>query len=155
MREPRSNRRPDYRDLAAGGLLVVLGLSAAVYAMANYPAGALRRMGPGMFPMILGYLLAGLGALIALPALFRGGDLPAPDWRPLVAILIGITVFAVIVERFGMVPAIIGLTACVVFADGRPGAFRTLVLACGLAAIAVVVFQLALDIPLPAYRWPY
>lgn len=155
LSEARLDRRLDYRDVVAGALLVVVGLSAALYATGHYPTGTLRRMGAGMFPMMLGYLLAGLGVLILVPALFRAGDLPVPDWRPLVAILVGISAFAVIVERFGMVPAIIGLTACVVFADGRPRALRTLLLACALSAIAFVVFQLALGIPLPAYRWPF
>ncbi|MGE0747767.1 MAG: tripartite tricarboxylate transporter TctB family protein [Rhodospirillales bacterium] len=154
MSEARLGRRLDVRDVVAGGVLVVVGLSAALYATENYATGALRRMGPGMFPMMLGYLLAALGALILAPALFRGGAMPAPDWRPLVAILLGISAFAVIVERYGMVPAIVGLTACVVFADGRPRVLRSLVLAGVLSAIAFVVFQLALDIPLPAYRWP-
>jgi hypothetical protein len=51
----------DYRDIVGGLLLVVLGLGFSWYAAEHYDLGSLRRMGPGMFPTVLGVALACLG----------------------------------------------------------------------------------------------
>lgn len=145
----------DYRDLIGGGLLTALGLFAAIYASWHYDMGALRHLGPGMFPTALGFILTGLGLAILLPAWFRRGAVPAPEIRPLIAVLLSILAFALIVDRFGMVPALFALVFAAVHADKRLGPIGTLVLAIALSAIAVLVFRLILGISLDPFRWPF
>ena len=52
------------RDYYAGGLMLLLGVGAAVTG-AGYKFGSLARMGPGFMPVMLGIVLAFLGILIA------------------------------------------------------------------------------------------
>jgi hypothetical protein len=90
----------DYRELISGTLLVAVGLFAGIYATRHYNLGTLQHIGPGMFPAMLGFLLAGIGVLIALRALFSGshprnGDgMSAFEVRPFVAVLAGIFAFS-------------------------------------------------------------
>ena len=56
------------RDYYAGGLMLLLGVGAAVTG-SGYKFGSLARMGPGFMPVVLGVLLAFLGLLIAGTAL--------------------------------------------------------------------------------------
>lgn len=145
----------DYRDLIGGGLLMALGLFAALYASQHYDMGALRHLGPGMFPTVLGFTLAGLGLAIFLPAWFRHGAVPIPEFRPLIAVLLSIVAFALIVDHFGLVPALFALVFAAVHADNRLGPTGTLLLAAALSAIAVLVFRLILGISLDPFRWPF
>jgi hypothetical protein len=146
--------RRDYRDLIGGGILVATGLFAALYATSNYTLGTVARMGPGMFPMALGYLLAILGVLIALPAWFRRGPMPRPEWLPTVTVTLSVLVFAMTIERLGLVPGIFALTGIAVFADRKMGLRGTLVLAACLALGTWLIFRAGLGIQLQTFIWP-
>ncbi|MBX3661589.1 MAG: tripartite tricarboxylate transporter TctB family protein [Burkholderiales bacterium] len=148
-------RQKDGRDLIAGALLIAIGMFCALYAAHHYPLGSVSRMGPGMFPAVLGYVLAALGLLIALPAWFRRGSLPRPEFRPLFFVLLGTLVFALTVERIGVVPAIFLLTGLSVLADSKLGIIGTLLLAAALSAAAVLIFLFGLGIPIHPFVWPF
>jgi hypothetical protein len=145
----------DYRDIIGGALLIILGLWAGFHAMSTFDLGTPSRMGPGMFPASLGFLLAGLGALIALPALFRGGPRITVDWRPMIFIMLGVWAFAIIVVPFGMVPAIVVLTIAAVLADTKIGIIGTAILAVALSVLAYLIFRVGLGIVLEPFRWPF
>lgn len=145
----------DYRDIVGGGLLVVLGLGVGFYAAAKFEIGHPSRMGPGMFPTVLGFLLAGIGALIGVPAIFRSGELPTVDWRPLIFITLGTLLFSLTVTRLGMVPAVALLTVAAVFASTKVRLLDTLILVVALSILAYVIFRLGLGIVLEAFRWRF
>ena len=48
----------DVRELIAGAVLMSFGLFVALYAAGHYPVGQAARMGPGFFPVALGWILA-------------------------------------------------------------------------------------------------
>lgn len=145
----------DYRDILGGGLLVVLGLWAGFHAITHFDLGTVNRMGPGMFPASLGFLLAGLGALIAAPGFFRTGTLPTVDWRPMIFVFIAVTLFAVSVTSLGMIPAVVLLTFAAVAADTKIGWKGAIVLAIGLSILAYLIFRIGLGIVLEPFRWPF
>lgn len=145
--------RRDHVGLIGGVALIAVGLWYAHYASAQYSIGSLRRMGPGFFPTSLGFLMAGVGALIALPALFRGGPVPGVAWRAGAAILLAITVFALTVERTGLIPATLLLVGIAALAERKVHPVRTAILGIALSAMAVLVFSEGLGIPIPAVRW--
>lgn len=145
----------DYRDLIGGGLLILVGLWAGLHAVMTFDVGTVSRMGPGMFPASLGFMLAGLGLIIAIPAFFRSGPDVVIDWRPLAFIVIGVLAFAITVTRFGMVPAIVVLTIASVFADTKIRIVGALVLSLFLSALAYGIFRLGLGIVLEPFRWPF
>lgn len=143
----------DIGDIIAGVALIALGLWYMQHALAEYQFGALRRMGPGFFPAVLGALVAGFGALILLPALFRRGDAPAPDWRPFVFVCAALAAFALMLERFGLVAATFALVFLAAAARPRPRPVETLVLAAALSVMGVLIFSKGLAIPVHAFRW--
>lgn len=146
--------RRDYTDLIAGALLTIVGVAVALYAM-RYQMGNSARMGPGYFPTVLGYLLAFLGVLVMLPALRRQGHLPEVHWRPLLAILCGITGFGLTVRGFGIVPATFLLVGISVFAQHKVRLLHTLLLGVGLSVLGVLVFIEGLGVILPVFNWPF
>ncbi|MEZ5738507.1 MAG: tripartite tricarboxylate transporter TctB family protein [Burkholderiaceae bacterium] len=150
-------RHIDYRDLAAGVLLLALGLFVALYAGAHYRVGEAARMGPGFFPAALGWVLAALGLAIGLLAFRKSVQALQPPrfaWRPLLAILAAILAFGLVVERLGLVPAAVALTGVAVFAEKPLRWRRTFWLAVGLSLLCWLIFSVALQMSLPAFRLP-
>jgi len=145
----------DYRDLIAGAILIVGGLVFAQYSAAHYSLGEVSRMGPGMFPTALGYLLAGLGVLIGLPAWFRRGTLPLPEVRPTLLVIASVLSFALTVEFVGMVPAIFIMTGLAVLADNKMGLVGTIFLASLLALSTWLIFRVGLGIQMRPFVWPF
>jgi len=148
-------QRKDGRDIITGLLMIALGSFCAIYATNHYPIGTVARMGPGMFPMAAGWLLAIIGTLIALPAFFRSGGLPKFEGRPFVFVLLAAIVFGLTVERLGVVPAIFLLTGLSVLGDNKLGILGTLVLASCISAGAVLIFLVGLGIPIYPFVWPF
>jgi hypothetical protein len=97
------------RDFVAGLMFVVIGVAFAVGAT-NYAFGTSAKPGPGYFPLILGVILAALGAIELFKALTiesDGGDpIGAIAWRPLLLILGAVILFGFTLPRLGMVLAI-------------------------------------------------
>lgn len=151
-----SMKNIEHRDLAAGALLCACGLFVALYASSNYTIGDAGSMGPGYFPMVLGWVLAGLGVIIALLAFRKTVQVlhpPAFRLRPILAILASILVFSLLVERLGLVPATVALTAVAVFAERPFRLKRSLLLAAGLSLISWLIFTVALSMSLPAFNF--
>jgi hypothetical protein len=146
-------RRVDVADVLGGAVLVAIGLWYATYALSEYAYGTARRMGPGYFPTWVGFLMAGLGAAIALMGVLRRGDVPRTPLRPLLAISAGGFAFAAIVESFGLVPAVFALVGLTTLAERPYRPLRTLLLAAVLSVLGVVIFSWGLGIPLHPFRW--
>ncbi|WP_269749825.1 tripartite tricarboxylate transporter TctB family protein [Roseococcus microcysteis] len=134
-------------------MMIAVGLWFMNHAMESYSIGTLRRMGPGFFPAVLGGLIAVFGVLIALPAFFREGDPLGFEGRPFLMVCLSIGVFAFVLERLGMVPAIFALVFCAAFAKPGPNLIENLGLSVFLAVAAVAVFIWGLGIPIQAFRW--
>jgi hypothetical protein len=145
----------DYRDVVGGGVLVFGGALVALYSTTQLEVGSLSRMGPGLFPAALGALLCIFGAIVTVPALFREGA-PFPiELRPLLFVLASILVFGLTIRRLGVAPAVVLMTLVATLAERRMSWPGTLLLAAVLAGIAVLVFNVGLDIPVEAVRWPW
>lgn len=145
----------DHRDIMGGGALVLIGVSAAVYALLFLQLGSLSRMGPGMFPIALSSILIGLGLAILIPALFRSGEMPSVDLRSLVAVLASILVFAILIRPFGMIPAIAALVLVVSRADSKLSPIGTVSLTACLSLGATLVFKFGLGMPVAAIAAPW
>jgi hypothetical protein len=147
--------RRDYRDIIGGCLLMVIGLWATLQAWLDYPLGTVSHMGPGMFPAGVGVLLAGMGLLVFVPALFRIRQAsPKPDLRAFFFVLTSLVIFSLTVDTLGLIPATALLTVVAVFADNKLDLIGTVVLAVVLAAIAVLIFRVGLGVPLEPFKWP-
>jgi putative tricarboxylic transport membrane protein len=133
-------------------LFVAIGLTFMVVAR-SYRFGTAARMGPGFFPTMLGGVLVGFGLLLSLPSLVRDGDaFPRLHLRPLLTILFGIVVFALLMQPLGFVLAAVILVLICGFADPELRFIESAGLAVLLTAFCVGVFVAMLGLPLNL--WP-
>ena len=145
----------DYRDIVGGAVLVVTGLGLSGHAYANYDLGTINRMGPGMFPAVLGLVLAAFGVMQSVPAFFRQGTIPdIRVWSPLF-VLGGIAAFAAMIRPFGLLPAIVVLVAISSCAELKFRPVGLLVLTVSLCVMSWLIVRVGLGVPLAMARWPY
>ena len=147
--------RVDYTDILGGVLLVIVGALVSYVSISQYPLGTLNRMGPGMFPAILGVVLAILGALIALQALRRRGTRPDIRVFSPLFVLGGVAAFALLVGPFGLIPAILAITVISSLAELRIRPASLAMLCLALCLIAPAVFVLGLGLRISLVRWPF
>lgn len=97
------------RDFASGVMFVVVGAGFAIGATA-YSFGTSAKPGPGYFPLLLGVILAILGAAVLFKSLTiesDGGDpIGRLAWKPLLLILGSVVLFGALLPRLGMAVAV-------------------------------------------------
>ena len=77
------------KDFLSGVLFIAFGL-AALWFGRNLAPGTAVRMGPGYVPHMLSYIMLFLGLIIAVVALYTGGErVETPQWRPITLVTIG------------------------------------------------------------------
>lgn len=144
-------------DLVSAGLLVLLGIGLAAGSL-QYGIGTLARMGPGYFPLLLGVLLIGIGALIGVspvpPAEGRG----APDGarlalRPWICVVCGVLAFIVLGQYGGLVPATFALIFISALGDKHNSLRAALGLATGVTVAAVLIFFYGMQMQFPLFTW--
>jgi hypothetical protein len=135
------------------GLFFVAVAAGFIGLSQSYHMGDMHRMGPALFPTLVGVLLAGLGLITALRAFVRDGPpLPRFHARPIVVSSIAIALFGVALAHFGLLAAIATLVLVGAFAsrESKPIEIIGLVIVLMVFSAAVFVWLLGLPIPL----WP-
>lgn len=146
---PASIRHP--KDFWTGIIFLLFGLGAVVIAL-DYPLGSASRMGPAFFPIVLGGLLALIGAIAVARSFVRDGEPVGRFYVKEIALILGsVLLFGYLMRGAGLVPAVFLLVLASAFASSHFHAGRTLLLAAGLAAFAVIVFVKLLGLPLPVF----
>src|SRR5260221_9355422 len=88
------------KDFWAGLIFIAIGGGFVLLAL-QYRLGDMHRMGPAMFPTLVGALLAVLGAIIALRSFaFEGEPVPRFYLRPIGVSLLAIVLFGVALQWF-------------------------------------------------------
>ena len=141
--------RRDWPDILGGLVLALVGVAAAGWAWAHYDLGSLRQMGPGAFPVALGVSLAGIGLVVALPGLRRGGEAVSLAPWPALAVLASILVFGFGLRPLGLVAATFAGVLVASLPAPRAGWAWRIVLAAAVTALTVAVFRLGLRMSLP------
>ena len=153
-----------HKDFFSGLMFTVIGLGFAVGAT-QYPLGTGARMGPGYFPLLLGIVLAVLGALVTFNSLIEH----APDdgdkvgdfaWKPLGCILGANLLFGVClggVPSLGLPPVglMVGIYVLTIVASLAGDNFRlgdVLIVSTLLAVGSYLAFVVLLKLQLP--MWP-
>ncbi len=153
-------------DFFAGLMFLVVGGLFAIGAQ-KYNVGSAARMGPGYFPMLLGIMLAVLGAAIIFYAMVHqpthskdGEKIGAWAWKPLGYILGANLVFGVLLgglpaikfPSFGFIAAIYALTFIASKAGHTFKVRDVFILATVLAAGSYLAFIVLLKLQIPV--WP-
>jgi hypothetical protein len=143
------------RDVQAGALCVVLGLAMIAEAR-RYPLGTLRQIGTGFYPLVLGVLLALVGALIAISSIGGPPDAPEltepPEWRGWACIVGGVTLFMLLARPGGLVVAIFSSVLVAALGDRQATLRGALTLAACMAGFGTLLFGVVLGVSLPI--WP-
>lgn len=151
------------KDFFAGLLFLVVGIAFALGAR-TYNVGTGARMGPGYFPLMLGVVLAVLGAVEIGKALIigkNGGDkIGSWAWRPIAFVLGANLAFGVLlgglpsikVPAMGMILAIYALTIIASMAGEKFKLKDVLILATILAVGSYLAFIVLLKLQIPV--WP-
>ncbi|MGQ0608655.1 MAG: tripartite tricarboxylate transporter TctB family protein [Chloroflexota bacterium] len=138
------------KDILAGGIFIALGLAFALGALA-YDIGTPLRMGPGYVPLVLGGLLAALGAGVIVKGFIagEGDEIGGLEWRALILVTAAILFFGITVRGLGVVGALFGASLLASLARSQTSWKEALVIAAGITALSVVIFIFALRLRLP------
>jgi len=151
------------KDFCAGLMFTVVGAAFALGAT-TYSIGDGARMGPGYFPLMLGIVLAAMGAFVTFQSLVvekEGGDrIGAIAWKPLGYIIGANVLFGVLlgglpkigVPSMGLIAGIYGLTFVSSLAGGEFKAKEVAILATILAIGSYLAFVVLLKLQFPV--WP-
>ncbi len=140
------------KDFWAGLIFVAIGGGFVLLAQ-EYRLGDMHRMGPALFPTLVGALLAALGAFIALRAFaLDGPPVPRFEARPILVSLLAIVLFAIALQWVGLVAAVAVLVLIGVNAARDVRLLDVLALAAWMIVFSVAVFVWLLGLPLPL--WP-
>jgi putative tricarboxylic transport membrane protein len=141
------------KDFWAGLMFIAFGLFAAVWAYANYQMGTAVRMGPAYFPIVLGGLLAVLGAAVFLESfVLEGPPVPHMNLRPLILISAACVVYGYIMKPAGLVVATAALVYISAFGGHEFKWREVTLLYVILIVFSVLVFVKGLTLPFPL--WP-
>jgi Tripartite tricarboxylate transporter TctB family len=133
------------KDFLSGVMFIAFGLI-ALYFGRNLALGTTVRMGPGYVPHMLSYIMLVLGLIIAVIALFYGGEITeAPKWRPITMVTIGIVAFALLLESTGLFPALVALVFIASLGSDEFKLWEVAVNTAVLTVLCVLVFKVGLS----------
>lgn len=151
------------KDFFSGLMFMVLG-AAFAWGATKYSIGTGARMGPGYFPLMLGVMLAILGAVVAFNGLVIervGGDKVGKwAWKPLCYIIGANLIFGVCLgglpsiglKSLGLIVGIYALTFVASMAEPGWKVKNTFFLGTALAVISYLAFIKLLKLQFPV--WP-
>lgn len=142
------------QDLLAGLFLTAIGVIFAIASLRLH-LGTPTNMGPGFFPFAVSLLLTVLGIFAMLPALKGGKPLERPPVRQVVVVSVALTVFALLVQPFGLLPAVAAVVMISALADRSSSLVQTMLLALGACVVVWVIFLFGLELTIPAFRTPW
>ena len=151
------------KDFFAGLMFMVAGIAFA-WGATNYNIGEGARMGPGYFPLMIGLLLAVVGAAVVFEALVveteDGEKIGSWAWKPLGFVIGANVIFGICLGGIPLIglPSlglIVGIYALVFVASLAGDEFKfkeVIILATALAALSYLAFIKLLSLQFPV--WP-
>lgn len=137
------------KDFWAGVIYIFLGVAAIIIGK-DYGIGTATKMGAAYFPVVLGGLLAFIGAISLIRAFAIQGDPISRLVYKEAAIIIGsIVLFALVLRGAGLPIALILLVLLSAYTSKNFRWLPSIGLAVGLALFCTLVFVKGLGIPLP------
>jgi putative tricarboxylic transport membrane protein len=140
------------RDLYGGVALIMLA-TVALIASADLPGQRGFAFGPGTAPRLFSFVLAAIGAAVALGGVFAEGP-PIEKYRirgPFF-VIIAILAFAVMIRPLGLVPATFLAFMVSILGSTEMRWIESLIAAVGMTLFCVLLFVYLLN--LPFQLWP-
>jgi hypothetical protein len=151
------------KDFFAGLMFLVAGIAFA-WGATNYTVGSGARMGPGYFPLMLGVVLALIGAGVLFESLVveteDGEKIGKAAWKPLFFIIGSNVMFGIClgglpkigIPSLGLIVGIYALTFMASLAGEEFKAKEVAILATFLAILSYLAFIVLLKLQFPV--WP-
>ncbi len=155
----------DRKDVFAGLLFAAIGLTTVIVA-SEYPLGTMRSIGPGYFPIMIGVLLALLGAGVVYQGVsFSAAGDPAGEHtaasaeeddgiavRPLIMITLAVVAVGRTLRPRGLAVATVTLVTLASLAGREFRLLNIVLLSVGLIALSWITFIYLLGLPMTL--WP-
>ena len=153
LRRSEDAAHPPHAWLGALGGVALLGLS-VIFVIGGFRlgVGTPRRLGTGAFPVLTGLALGVLSVAVIVMDLRDTSDAERPDWISFAAIGAALAVFAVTVERVGLVPSVLMTIFTASLPDPTLRLTGKLVLGVIVALGCWGLFIGLLDLPFRAFR---
>jgi putative tricarboxylic transport membrane protein len=141
------------QDFVTGLLFIVVGIG-AIWIGADYAMGTAQRPGTGVLPRILAWCLIGCGGLLWIKAFLSDGpDMGAWAWRPLIMITLALIAFSVLIDRFGLVVAMLASMTLAALGTPQTRWGEYVVFSIIMLVIGVGMFIYGLGMPVRALPW--
>jgi hypothetical protein len=138
----------------AAGLIVFCFAATLLWLSSSLPLGTPLRPGPGAWPVITSVLLLPLGIAILVRAMLtEGAPFEFGGMRRIGLPLVGLLLFALLLERFGLIVATPVLVVTASLADPQARIFGSLVSAGVITAFVIAVFPVLLGLQLRIGPW--
>jgi len=139
------------KDAAASLFFIGVGLLYGSITLAKLPIGQVTEMGPGFFPIVLSSVLILLGGIGLLKSLSSGPGTPFGKvaWRPVITLTAGIVFFGAVLSGLGMLLTVFGTAVISAAASPALKAKSAVLIGLGISVFCVLVFILALRLPIP------
>lgn len=148
-------------ELLTALIFLVFG-AVAVFVGWGYGFGSPSALGSGAMPVLAGggLFVLGVAQLLRTSAAHRAGErlltaFPRSELRPLLVILAAILAFGLLIDRVGLVPALIALVGISWFAEigGRKREMLAVLLV--VIAMIIAIFYFGLGIPFRLFSWRF
>ena len=140
------------KDFWAGVFYVLLA-AAFLWFGRDYKMGAASRMGPGYFPLTLGWIMGGFGVIsIVRSFMHEGSPVGGIAWKKLAIITAAVLVFGFLVGKAGLIfalPALVLISALA--SEQSEYDIKALGVLVGLTVFCIVVFVKGLGVPMPIF----
>lgn len=131
-----------------GGLMLIFFGAGAVLAARNYHFGSVLHMGPGFFPTVLGVILIIFGLIVMIKGLITGEKIRGfISWHALIILLLSLILFGVLIERVGLIPALVALIFCAAYAGKEFNFWEACLLVGVLTLVSISLFIWGLSLP--------
>jgi len=153
------------QDWWAGLMFIAFGVFFIVFALGTpefinnivgtkliggYQLGSSVRMGPAYFPVVLGGMLAILGALVLLDSIVeKGPDVAKFHFRPVLFLGLSSLAFAYLLKPLGLVLASVALVFISAYGGHEFKWKEVAIMSVALVIVSVLVFVKALSLPFP------
>lgn len=143
------------RDFIGGAALIGLGLFVSAYSYQTMPLGTVSRMGPGLMPFSLGWMLAGFGVIIAAGSIVNRIQIERFEWRPFSCVVGAIVLFSLVARPLGMAPAVACVLILANLAELKMSKLQFVALLIALPTLCYLAFSVGLGVPLSLFKWPF
>ncbi|MEO8441413.1 MAG: tripartite tricarboxylate transporter TctB family protein [Betaproteobacteria bacterium] len=135
------------KDFFAG--LLMLGIGAVGFYLAlGYSFGTAVRMGPGYFPRVVSVIIMAFGLFVLIRGILTADKVKGYwGWKPLAFITASLVVFGFVMERFGLIPALVVMFFVAALGGHEFKAIEVLILTVLMTVFAVGVFVYGLGLP--------